>query len=166
MTYDTRGRLASMTVGTGVEARTWTFTYNTQSYLETVTDPISRVTRFTYDAAGRVLTQTFPDLRVITYTYDANGNVQTVAPPGKPAHAFAYNAVDLETEYNPPDVPGVAPDDTDATYNVDRQVDERRASRQQDRSRRPTTAPAEFRRSRFRAADGDDLQRDHWSVST
>ncbi len=121
MTYDTRGRLATVTVGNGAEARTWTLTYNTQGYLETATDPISRVTRFSYDAAGRVLTKTFPDLKVVTYTYDANGNVQTVAPPGKPAHAFTHNAVDLETEYNPPDVAGVSPDDTDMAYNVDRQ---------------------------------------------
>lgn len=121
-TYDARGRLATMTARTGAEARTWTFTYNPESYVETITDPLARVTSFTYDGAGRVLTQTRPDLRVITYSYDANGNLASLTPPGRPAHTFAYSPVDLETEYNPPDVPGVVPDDTDTTYNIDRQV--------------------------------------------
>ncbi|MEW6298461.1 MAG: RHS repeat-associated core domain-containing protein [Thermodesulfobacteriota bacterium] len=121
-TYDAHGRIATVTDGTGAEARTWTFTYNAQSYVETITDPIGRVTRFTYDDAGRVLTQTLPDLRVLSYTYDANGNLVSLTPPGRPAHAFAYSPVDLETAYNPPDVPGVVPDQTDMGYNIDRQV--------------------------------------------
>lgn len=121
-TYDARGRLATVTAGSGAEARTWTFTYNAQSYVETITDPIGRVTRFTYDDAGRVLTQTLPDLPVITYTYDANGNLVSLTPPGQPAHTFDHNQVDLETAYNPPDVPGVVPDHTDTSYNIDRQV--------------------------------------------
>jgi RHS repeat-associated protein len=121
-TYDARGRLASVTAGTGPEARTWTLAYNPEGYLATVTDPLGRVTAFTYDAAGRVRTQTLPDLRVVTYAYDASGNLASLAPPGRLPHAFAYTLVDLEASYDPPDVPGVAPDVTSTAYNLDRQV--------------------------------------------
>lgn len=121
VSYDARGRPVTLTRGSGSETRTTTLIYNAQSYLQSITDPVGRVTSFTYDGAGRPLTQTLPDGRVLAATYDANGNVASVTPPSKPAHAFAYSAVDLETQYNPPDVAGVTPDVTNTSYNADRQ---------------------------------------------
>jgi len=120
--YDGFGRLATVTVGTGGEARIATYAYDAQSYLQSVTDPLGRVTSFTYDAAGRPLTQTLPDGRVLTVAYDTNGNVTSVTPPGRPAHAFGYSPVDLETTYDPPNVAGLPIDQTTAAYNVDRQA--------------------------------------------
>jgi YD repeat-containing protein len=52
--YDIRGRLASVTQGAAPDARTATFAYNPQGYLDTLTDPLGRTLSFTYDAAGRV----------------------------------------------------------------------------------------------------------------
>ena len=120
-TYDPRGRLSSVTQGTGGTARASTFTYNAEGFLASVTDPLSRSVSFGYDLNGRVTSQTLPDLRVIQTTYDANGNVQSITPPSRPAHAFDYTPIDLEASYTPPDleIGNVA---TTYTYNADRQL--------------------------------------------
>jgi len=119
--YDPRGRLSTMTQGTGGTARTSTFTYNPQGFLASLTDPLSRTVSFGYDAAGRVTTQTLPDLREIHTTYDPNGNVASITPPSRPAHAFTYTPVDLEATYTPPDL-GIGTVATTYTYNADRQL--------------------------------------------
>jgi YD repeat-containing protein len=120
--YDTQGRLASATQGSGIDARTTTFSYNNDGYLETLADPLARTMGFTYDAAGRITTQTLPDGRVIGYTYDANGNVASITPPGRPAHIYTYTPVDLNAAYIPPDV-GAGANQTLYSYNADRQLE-------------------------------------------
>ncbi len=106
-TYDSLGRLSTITQGTGAAARTSTLSYDTKNQLTSVQDPLLRSVGFAYDLAG--------------YSYDANGNVTSITPPGKPAHTFAYTPVDLEQNYNPPDL-GFTPRDTQYTYNLDRQL--------------------------------------------
>ncbi len=100
--YDARGRVQSISQGSGVETRASAFGYNANGYLETITDPLNRVTSFQYDDAGRVTQQTLPGNRTIGFTYDANGNLTSLTPPGKPQHAFDYTEVDLMKEYDPP----------------------------------------------------------------
>jgi RHS repeat-associated protein len=119
--YDTRGRLSTVTQGTGGTARTSSFTYNPQGFLASVTDPLTRTVSFTYDLVGRVLTQTLPDGRVIQTTYDANGNVASITPPSRPAHGFGYTPLDLEDSYTPPDL-GIGNVATTYSYNQDRQL--------------------------------------------
>ncbi len=120
-TYDAVGRLATITTGTGPDARTTTLAYDSQSYLHSITDPLGHITSFTYDAVGRPLTQTLPDGRVIQTTYDANGNVASLTPPSRPAHTFDYTPVDLEDTYSPPDL-GIGNVATTYSYNADRQL--------------------------------------------
>jgi RHS repeat-associated protein len=120
-TYDTRGHLSSLTQGTGAETRTASFSYNSDGYLDTVTDPLGRTARFQYDAAGRVTRQALPDGQEILSTYDANGNMTSLTPPGRPAHGFVYTPVDLTEEYTPPNV-GTGTTNTLYTFNVDRQL--------------------------------------------
>jgi len=119
-TYDSRGRLATIAAGTGIDTRTATYAYNSDGYLQTLTDPLGRTQTFVYDLAGRVTTYTRTDGTSIQYTYDANGNVTAVTPPGRPAHAFAYTPVDLVASYSPPNVGGSGP--SLYTYDVDRQA--------------------------------------------
>lgn len=122
--YDTHGRLASISQGTGVDARTVTFTYRPDGYLDAVTDPLGREVSFEYDAVGRVTSQTLPDGRVVGYTYDANGNVTSITPPGRPAHEFTYTAIDLQQTYLPPNTQPPVPDpQTQYSYNIDRQLE-------------------------------------------
>ena len=120
-TYDPRGRLSTVTQGTGGTARAATFTYNAEGFLASVTDPLSRTVSFGYDLNGRVTSQTLPDLRVIQTTYDANGNVASITPPSRPAHTFDYTPIDLEASYTPPDL-GMGTVATSYTYNADRQL--------------------------------------------
>jgi len=120
-TYDSLGRLSTITQGSGGNVRTSTLTYNAKNELTNIQDPLLRTVGFAYDLSGRITTQTLPDTRTIGYSYDANGNVTSITPPGKPQHAFAYTPVDLETNYNPPDA-GFSPRNTQYAYNLDRQL--------------------------------------------
>ena len=125
-TYDIFGRTETMTHGSGLDARVWTYTYYphgspSAGFLNTVTDPLERTVSFEYDEVGRVVLQTMPDGRQIGFNYDPNGNVTVITPPGRPDHTFDYTPVDLEGQYDPPDV-GVVPDDTQYFYNSDRQL--------------------------------------------
>ncbi len=116
-TYDTRGRLATTVFGTGMDARTNTFAYNTGGFLASFTDSLARVTSFSYDNAGRITQQILPDTRVIGFGYDAKGNLTSLMPPGRPAHTFAYTAVDLVQSYT---APGNVT--TTFSYNLDRDL--------------------------------------------
>jgi YD repeat-containing protein len=117
--YDTLGRLETVTQG----ARTTTYHYDADGYVEWIRDPLGREVHFTYDDAGRVRTQRLPDLRVIGFNYDANGNLTSVTPPGRPAHGFDHDDVDRATVYDPPQVTGVAEDRTLYAYNLDHQLE-------------------------------------------
>ena len=118
--YDTEGRLETLTQGSRVS----TMSYTTDGELASITDPMNHVVGFEYDAAGRVIKQTLPDLREILFSYDDNGNVTSITPPGRPAHTFAYTGVDLEEEYLPPNVtPPLATPQTQMTYTQDGNLD-------------------------------------------
>ncbi|MFO1352645.1 MAG: hypothetical protein U1F68_19025 [Gammaproteobacteria bacterium] len=121
--YDARGRLASLSQGSGAEQRLTTYSYNPQGYLASIADPLGRSLAFTYDAAGRVLTQTLPNSQIITLGYDANGNLASLTPPGQPAHVFTYSPLDLLSKYAPPSVAGGGTNQTTYAYNLDRQID-------------------------------------------
>jgi RHS repeat-associated protein len=119
--YDARGRLSSVSRGSGTSQRITNFTYYTNGYLEKVIDPLNRVVRFDYDGAGRVKNQWLPDGRFIAYSYDAAGNLTSVTPPSRPVHGFSYTPVDLVSAYTPPLVAGTGANLTTYQYNLDKQ---------------------------------------------
>jgi RHS repeat-associated protein len=121
VTYDSRGRIATIVTGSGGGARTFAFAYNAEGFLASITDPLGRLESFAYDAAGRVTSQTLPGGRVVQYAYDANGNLTSLTPPGRPAHAFTHTPVDLMASYVPPNV-GAGTNQTLYAYNADRQL--------------------------------------------
>ncbi|HVN79874.1 MAG TPA: RHS repeat-associated core domain-containing protein, partial [Terriglobia bacterium] len=118
--YDNRGRLQIVSLGNGSAARTTSFAYNGNGWLETITDPMSRVTRFEYDQSGRVTLQTLPDGREIRYSYDANGNITSITPPGRPQHGFDYTEVDLLNVYDPPPATNIGTRVTTTNYDTER----------------------------------------------
>ncbi|MFC1602923.1 putative Ig domain-containing protein [Pseudomonadota bacterium] len=129
--YDTRGRIDSITEGSGADARTTIYAYYNYSstvdgalkgYLETVTDPAGRVVKYNYDQVGHVVRETLPDLREIAYGYDENSNLISLTPPSRPVHAFTYNAADQEEDYTPPVVAGITNPVTHYDYNLDKQL--------------------------------------------
>ncbi len=120
--YDARGRLAVLLWSPGAsDERGYSFNYDSAGNLAAVTDPVDRIMAFDYDPAGRVTRQTLPGGRVIDYAYDPNGNLAAIIPPGRDAHLFVYTAVNLESEYSPPDLSGVETT-TRYSYNLDRQL--------------------------------------------
>lgn len=118
-TYDERGRVATLTVGLGEEARTTGFTYDERGNLATVVDALGGVESFEYDGADRLAARILPDGRRVDLAWDANGNLTSITPPGRPAHTFAYTPVDLESEYTPPGI-GLMESRTRRTYDFDR----------------------------------------------
>jgi len=124
--YDSRGRLSSITEGSGALARNTQLSYYQtglmKGYLQSITDAQSQVTSFEYDAVGRVTKQTLPDSQVINYVYDANGNLTSLTPPGRPAHIYQYNGLDQATLYTPPSVSGISTPQTVYSYNLDKQL--------------------------------------------
>ena len=120
MSYDSDGRITTLTQGTGAQERLLTFAYNPEGYVQTIKDPLNRNVQYEYDAAGRVTEETLPDGREIIYTYDANGNISSIKPPGRPEHEFVYTPVDLVEDYTPPPVVGTGK--TTYLYNLDKQL--------------------------------------------
>ena len=116
LTYDGKGRLNTITEG----ARKTTFSYGTDGFLASITDPLKLKTGFSYDADGRLSTTTLPDGRAVNYAYDANGNLTSVTPPGKSAHDFTYSAVNLPASYTPPTVLGTG--STTYAYDLDHKL--------------------------------------------
>jgi RHS repeat-associated protein len=118
--YETRGRLASITQGTGSDERVVNFTYDANGYLQSITDPLNRTLTLQHDAAGRINQATLPDAREIVFGYDAKGNLTSVTPPGLPAHVFSYTPVDETLQYIPPLVTGTG--STTYSYNPVQQL--------------------------------------------
>jgi RHS repeat-associated protein len=120
--YDARGRLIQVTEGENDEARTTVISYDPESgYVAKITDALQRSEEYTRDAVGRVLTQKLPDNRQIEYEYDKNGNLTALKPPSRPEHNYVYNEVDLQTEYQAPEI-GLSSHETLSSYNLDQQV--------------------------------------------
>ncbi len=117
--YDARGRLESISRGTGVDERRIDFDYDELGRVATITDPLLRQVTFGYDAANRVTSQTLPGGRTVLFGWDAKGNLTSLAPPGRPAHGFSYTPVDLAEEYSPPGV-GQGPPETTYEYDLDK----------------------------------------------
>jgi RHS repeat-associated protein len=106
LTYDGRGRLASVLQGTGDAQRVLHLSYGADGRLASMTDPLNRTVSFEYDEAGRLIRQLQPDGGEIRTSHDAAGNPVTVALPGRPAHAFAWSPINLLQEYTPPAADG------------------------------------------------------------
>lgn len=117
--YDGRGRLESISRGTGLDERRIEFDYDSLGRLATITDPLLRQVTFDYDAANRVTSQTLPGGRTVLFGWDAKGNLTSLTPPGRPAHGFSYTPVDLTEEYAPPEVEQ-GPPETAYEFDLDK----------------------------------------------
>ncbi|MBA6328246.1 hypothetical protein H4J46_09895 [Colwellia sp. MB02u-6] len=126
-TYNTQGRVANITEGSGVDSRKTNLAYYNsgalQGFLESITDAANRETSFSYDNAGRLLTQTLPNGSDINFNYDANGNITAITPANNETHSFDYTKVDRTSDYTPPDVAEISQVSTQYSYNLDKQLE-------------------------------------------
>jgi RHS repeat-associated protein len=120
--YDDRGRLATVTVGTGAEADTFTITYGADGYPAALLDSLGQVVAsLQHDGAGRLVRKTVPDGGETLAGYDGNDNLATVTPPGRPAHTLTHTPGDRLAGYAPPDV-GTGSPATAYAYGPDGQL--------------------------------------------
>ncbi|MBN2179211.1 MAG: hypothetical protein JW743_07250 [Deltaproteobacteria bacterium] len=96
--YDARGRLTYVSTGT----RTTTFTYSSEGFLASATDPLGHRTTYEYDPVGRVTAAHRPDGSSLWYTYDGNGNMEVLTIPSNVDHILSYNALNLNDYYQTP----------------------------------------------------------------
>lgn len=102
--YDARGRLRTVSQGSDASARTMTYHYDEDGFVDQVTDPVGQTHQFDYDDAGHPTTVTLPGGQIIGLGYDDDGNLSGVTPPGQPPHTLEHNGVDDLERYTPPDV--------------------------------------------------------------
>jgi RHS repeat-associated protein len=122
VTYDSRGRIETISQGSGPETRTVTRGYAPNGLLGQLTDPLTRSVVFEHDPAGRPTRVVLPDGREVITTYDAGGNVASITPPGQPAHTFTYTSASQLETYVAPDV-GQGPGVTQYTYDSEGRKD-------------------------------------------
>lgn len=118
--YDGRGRISSMTIGSGADVRSVSYTYDVHGFVDTITDAAGRTSHLTHDLAGRVTSKGLPDGRVTTFSYDGAGNLTSVTPPGRPAHTLEYSDRNQLTLVTPPALPGTG--STTLAYDLDRAI--------------------------------------------
>ncbi|QOV33309.1 SMP-30/gluconolactonase/LRE family protein [Streptomyces ferrugineus] len=118
VTYDNRGRLATLTRGAGTTARTWTCHYSAAGDLAQITNPLGQTTELARDVVGRPTTITAPDDNSLRIGHDTVGNVVALTPAGHPPHTFAYDGAGNLTAYKPPPIPAGA-EPTLYTYDAD-----------------------------------------------
>jgi RHS repeat-associated protein len=119
-TYDARGRLETITLGTGTGARVMRYAYGADGFLANITDAANRIRRYGRDASGRVIELTSPDAAQLRFGYSPNGKLTSLTPPGRPDHRFAYNENNQLSGYTAPTVDSQNTQ-TLATYNAERQ---------------------------------------------
>ncbi len=96
--YDDRGRPISSITG----IRETAYVYNTQGFLESITDAENHTTSYTYDEVGRVTRIDRPDSSSVWFSYDGNGNMTVLTNPNTVEHGFGYNKVNLNDFYQTP----------------------------------------------------------------
>ena len=118
--YDVRGRLASITEGSGGQGRTYTFSYGAQGFLQSTTDPLGRTVQYARDANGRVVSKTLPGGEVVGLAYDGTGALASITPPGRPAHTFGHDGRGALIAMTPPVIAGSG--STTFAYDADRRL--------------------------------------------
>jgi RHS repeat-associated protein len=154
--YDSRGRISTLTQGTGANSRTYSLQYDSaptdDGLLDRITDPESSTLSFRqYDAAGRPLVTELPDSNQVSFGYDHRGNLTSLTPPGRPAHTFTHTPLNLMQEYIPPDV-GAGLNKTFYEYNTDRQFE--KATRPDGKTVEPVYDPVTGRIERISILEG------------
>jgi RHS repeat-associated protein len=125
-TYNSRGKLETVSIESDGEKRSTQFSYYNDGpqagLLQEFTDASNHTFRFEYDSAGRMTRQTLLDGWDMNYEYDVNDNIISITPPGKPMHVFNHNAFNLKEEYVPPVVEGISSPQTRYDYNRDQDL--------------------------------------------
>jgi len=86
-TYDTDGRRATMTDGTG----TTTYRYDQQSRITSVTDGVGHTVTSTFNSRGDLTRLGYPSGLQVEHTYDPSGRLTAVADGAEHTNTFTYD---------------------------------------------------------------------------
>ncbi len=114
--YDDRGRIDRITLGTGPDARVWTYAYTPG--LTTVTDPEHGVQRRTSTVTGALLSVTGPGSAGVTLHRDAADRITGFAAPGAGTYQMTLRADGEVAAINSPAGQG-GPQFTGFDYDAD-----------------------------------------------
>ena len=118
-TYDSRGRVETMTMGSGGEARQVTLAYDALDRISGITMPLSPVRHLAYNLDSQPVSMG-PDGFAVGLSRGPAGDIMSVTPPARPAHQFTYTLAGDQQSYTAPVVGGV-PSSITYGYNLDSQ---------------------------------------------
>jgi RHS repeat-associated protein len=94
ITYNADERIATKVLAPGTaDEATWSWSYNAEGEVETITDPLENVTTFEFDLLHRLASTTDPLLNETTRAYDDVGNVVLVTLPDATTIAKVYDSM-------------------------------------------------------------------------
>ena len=120
-TYDSDGRLASTTVGTGKLVCATRYTYNADGGEIIVTRPDGTIEKIKVNKAGQAVSATAGDGSTILANYDAAGRLIQVQPPGGLNYTIGSSPAGRPTGFAPPMVEEDASVET-SSYDKDGQL--------------------------------------------
>jgi len=118
--YNGFGQLETLTQGSGGSARVTSFTYGSDGFPQSTTDPLGRVASNERDAAGRITVKTLPGNLDVQFAYNAAGELESITPPAGLPYGFSYTLRGHLASVTPPTVAGSGP--TTFAYNDDGQL--------------------------------------------
>jgi RHS repeat-associated protein len=93
--YDANRRLTSVTDPRGDQTQ---FGYNRRGQVTSLTDPRTNVTQWSYDVQGRLTTKTYPDTTTVTYAYEnTTSRLKSVTDALSQVKTYGYAKDDLLT---------------------------------------------------------------------
>lgn len=119
--------LNQLTRDIGAAQQTTLYAYDDSGNLDTVTDPLNRVTNLDYDELQRLLRVTDPALGVTELGYDANDNLASIVDPRTLSTTYQFNGHGDLIRLTSPDT-GITQYTPDAAGNADVIVDARNRS--------------------------------------
>lgn len=128
LSYDpVTGRVSEARQGVGAEERAFSFGYNSEGLVDTITDPLLNTIDLTYNLAGLPDSVTFGGFST-ALEWDENGNLTRVIPPydtvvDRVEHELRFSSANLLDTYVPPTVPVATGNDTVWHYNRDRLIE-------------------------------------------
>lgn len=118
--YNNLGQLETLSSGSGESARISQFSYGTDGFRNSITDPLGRTVSYIRDSAGRITIKRLPGNFDVSFTYGATGDLDSITTPNQTQHGFTYNPQGLMASIVPPIVAGTGP--TTLDYNDDKQI--------------------------------------------
>lgn len=123
--------LNQLTQDIGAANQTTIFSYDDTGNVDTVTDPLNRVTDNEFDELNRLMRVTDPALGVTEFEYDADDHLTRVADPRTLTTQYAFNGHGDLMQVASPDT-GATQSTYDAAGNVDVRTDARNRSGDHD----------------------------------